>query len=163
MLFYDGSYDCALCINGKSRAELLSLSEIICLPLNPMECGNSQPTSNRYHHLRSPSAAPALGRELGYSNPAMIPTLVRPHRVRHPVCSEPVHCVTTPVTSGPIANPNPDKVLTRDTSTATSRGRMPGNSNGSTSMVGETIHTSPMPVRSPMSSHGEGVSTMAMP
>jgi hypothetical protein len=27
-----------LCINGKSRAELPSLSKIICLPLNQMEC-----------------------------------------------------------------------------------------------------------------------------
>ena len=104
---------------------------------------NSRPTSNRYRQLRSTSAASALGCELGYNNPAMIPTLVRPHRVRQPVCSEPVYCVTTPVTTGPIANPSPDKVLTRDAITATSRGRMPGNSNGSTSMVGETIHTTP--------------------
>ena len=94
---------------------------------------HDQPASNRDHQLRLTSAVPALGRELGYSKPAMIPTLVRQHRVRQPVCSEPVYCVTTPVITGPIANPSPDKVLTRDTSTATSRGRMPGNSNGSTS------------------------------
>src|SRR5262249_46411036 len=124
---------------------------------------HSQPTSNRYRQLRITSAAPARGRALGYSNPAMIPTLVRPHRVRHPICNEPVYCVTTPVTTGPIANPSPDKVLTRDASTATSRGRMPGNANGSTSMVGDTIHTPPMPVRNPMRSHGEGVSTLVIP
>ena len=87
---------------------------------------HSQPMRHRYRQLRIASAAPALGRELGYSNPAMIPTLVRPHRVRHPVCNEPVYCATTPVTTGPIANPSPDQVLTRDASTATSRGRMPG-------------------------------------
>jgi hypothetical protein len=41
MLFYGESYDHALCCNGKSRAELPSLHETICLPLNQMEYGNS--------------------------------------------------------------------------------------------------------------------------
>ena len=84
------------------------------------------------------TGSPRTRARAGYSNPAIIPTLVRPHRVKQPVCSEPVYCVTTPVTTGPTANPSPDKVLTRDAITATSRGRMPGNSNGRTSMVGET-------------------------
>src|SRR5882724_858371 len=39
MLFYDWSCDRASCINGKSRVELSSPSEAICLPLNPGECG----------------------------------------------------------------------------------------------------------------------------
>src|SRR6266851_9323255 len=38
MLFYGWSCDCASCINGKSRVELPSPSEAICLPLNAMEC-----------------------------------------------------------------------------------------------------------------------------
>src|SRR5712691_4785399 len=40
MLFCGWYYDCASCINGKSRAELPLPYEAICLPLNPMECGN---------------------------------------------------------------------------------------------------------------------------
>src|SRR6266705_7171673 len=39
MLFYDGYYDRPSCINGKSRGELPSLCEAICLPLNQVECG----------------------------------------------------------------------------------------------------------------------------
>src|SRR6266566_1325260 len=39
MLFYGWSCDRASGINGKSRVELPSPSEAICLPLNLMECG----------------------------------------------------------------------------------------------------------------------------
>jgi hypothetical protein len=60
--------------------------------------------SNRYRHLRITSAIHR--RELGYSSLTMLPTLARPHRVRQPVCSEPVYCVTTPVPTGLSASPS---------------------------------------------------------
>ena len=51
------------------------------------------------------------------------------------------------VIAGCAANPKPINVRISDEMTATSRGRIPGNSNGNTSKIGDTIQISPITVR----------------
>ena len=57
----------------------------------------------------------------------------------------------------PYGKAQPEQVLISEVTTATSRGRIPGNSKGSTSSTGETTQTTPTPVSSTMRSHGADV------
>src|SRR5262245_15360044 len=110
-------------------------------------------------HRHPPSSSCGLG----YHHPASTPTPVSTHSTSSPRCNEPVSWATSPTTIGPRAKPSPEHVLTRDVITATSRGRMPGNSNGSTSITGEAIQTTPTPVSSTMRSQGSDVYVIRTP
>jgi hypothetical protein len=64
MLFYGWSCDRASCINGKSRVELPSPSEAICLPLNPMECEKWEDPVFAHHRSAVDAGLDAAARAL---------------------------------------------------------------------------------------------------
>src|SRR4029450_4373936 len=127
------------------------------LPL-PLTDKPGQPLQRRAHRH-----APSASCWLGYHHPASTPTPVSTHNTRSPCCNEPVSWATSPTTIGPRAKPSPEQVLTRDVTTATSRGRMPGNSNGSTSITGETIQITPTTAHGTMRSQGADVYVIRTP